>query len=175
MLQKINIFNIIIKHFKTFHKANPKKVSLGEIFWYLFIPLIFSLVLYFIDIKLSAEIAAVAISAFAIFGGLLFGLPINLVNLYDRIYKESPELAKEKNKRDKALMLVKETYCNVSFCIVLSILSIVLTVVTRLSPSAFGNGVCFYFYSLSVLSIFIVIKRIHSLFSYSLPKNNINR
>ncbi len=171
MFKKINICGIIRKHFKTFYNVATGKKSYAEIAWYLFIPLIIALCLGWMDIKLSKEIAPVAISAFAIFGGLLFGLPINLVNLYDRIHKECPETDKEKAKREKALILVKETYYNVSFCIVLSILSIVLTIIARISVGSFSSSVCFYFYSLSVFSILIVIKRIHSLFSYSLPKN----
>jgi len=162
MLTKINIGKIITDHFATLKDADSKKISRGDFFLFILLPLLFSSVIVMVFcIFLTESLVNILITCLSIFVGLLLNL---LVIIFDIINKLKTENSKDQLKK----LFLKEIYANISFCILISIVNIGFLVVTF-------SGIYFVKLSANVLSVAIlmlfgltllmILKRVHILLS----------
>ena len=130
---KIHIFNIIKGHFSTYRNDNTGKVSLVDYLSFLFLPIIISYYITFIsDIVLSK--VDVLLTVFSIFTALLFNFLMLIIQVKEKISAEKEELV-DKVNLDKYYKCVDQTYYNVSFAILLSIMAIILLWIISILPN----------------------------------------
>lgn len=160
MLSKLNVTNIIRDHISTLKEYPSTKVSKKDLLFFFSFPLIFSgLSLGFGDV-MTGTMVTLLTTALSIFAALLFNL---LLLLYDAIRKL--EQAKIKHKMRKTFL--QELFSNISFCILVAVLSIVLLLIySQVTSTVFQNiatFVCYYLVTLFILTLFMILKRTHIL------------
>jgi hypothetical protein len=162
MFSKIDIARIIRDHVATFQDDATGRRMKSDYFLFFGLPLVLALFLLFI-LRLSLDQGAVGIlvTSLSIFAALLFNL---LLLIYDVVRKVGSGTGELKQR------FLSQIYSNISFAILISLLSIIV-----LLGAYFGlNGSCFalatsfavyYLVSLFVLTLFMILKRVHVLLS----------
>lgn len=159
---KINIFKIIFDHFETIRDDRYKEhkidwISVGIMY---VLPILLVLVLYLTCFNQHKEVIDVITISLSIFIGLLF----NLLVLIHGLFKEKKEYVNEKQKIKEGLKanLTKELYKNISYLILIAILSIVIYAFsfTMKSPikEIFYYAIYFLFLNF-ILTLLMVLKR----------------
>lgn len=177
MLDKINIYQIIKDHIGTLKNYESKKYSIEDFIIFFLFPFIISATLIYIQSKLTEGFKNILIVSLSIFAALLFNL---LILIYDIIKRGQPNNKEEKHNETQKLKIVflKQIYTNISFCIFISILTIILLVfssinitishIFSLSIIEIGKVLAFFIYAftlLFILTLFMVLKRVHVLLS----------
>lgn len=118
IFEKIDVSEIIKRHFATLSNADTKKIHWPEIrFFYIYpIILIFTLVSYYKH-TLSKDMADLFIQGFALMGGFLINA---LVMLMDR--RRNYDDSKKYSER---VSLIEETYVNTAFGVLVSFIIII--------------------------------------------------
>ncbi|MEZ4713139.1 MAG: hypothetical protein R3A44_38475 [Caldilineaceae bacterium] len=166
MLTKLNIWSIISDHFQTLKKYKGKGYSKSDILAFYGLPiLVASLLIFWFSV--SDEVANALITSLSVFAGLLLNL---LLLVFDTLRKEE---AKEDKVRQQVL---KETYSNISYAILISLLCIILLVGFAIWDGGFsGTWVTVlkivaswivYFLTINfLLTLLMILKRVHILMS----------
>lgn len=152
---KINVLKIIDSHFDTLKNDNSKKTELDDYFTFLILPAIVASVLVWFDIYLNKDAVNMIITALSIFVGLLINV---IVLIFDMVKRD----AKLKNS------ILKQLLSNIAFTIVLSIISILFTLgtfVDSLYIKEISNWLVYFFLSVFLLTILMVLKRMYILFT----------
>ena len=169
MLDKINVLNICRDHLDTLRNFETEKVSVGDFVIFFVIPLPVSGGAIFIHGSMQSTEVTVLVTAFSIFTALLFNL---LLLTFDLISK-TDGLSDEFMVKLKMLLL-QQTYSNISFSILVAIAAIGLLLIylldSRLSFSisqieyiiSFG---VYYLTTLFLLTLLMILKRVHALLS----------
>jgi hypothetical protein len=164
MIGKIDVRQIVIDHFATLVDEDTKRQSGLDFTLFFILPLCVASVLIFFNLILGKSIGNVLITALAVFAGLLFNL---LLLIFDIANKPRPE---SERLNELKIRFLKEIYSNIAYAILIALLTIVILLLhflflslnTRagLVFSAFIiYGLCGNF----VLTLFMVLKRIHIL------------
>lgn len=161
MFNKIDVRDIVRDHFKTLTNYSTGRRAWLDFALFLVIPALIAFVAVASGLTLGDTALTVLITAIAVLGGLLFNL---LVLVHTVAYRfKSPTGDKD------GMKFVSEIYSNVSYCILVSLLSLVpltlLPIVSgnlvRVTLSGFG-----FFLSLHLLlSLLMLLKRLHALLS----------
>lgn len=180
MLEKLNLKKVFSDHFNTLVDYRTKQLSCSDIFVYFILPLLLALVLALFRCKISKEIAGVFITMLSIFCPLLFNFQLLIYGLIER--KENPTLPKPKG--DLRKQLLSETYYNISFSILLSLLSIIFLFVFYFDPNrsfplpafvssaiglmtvnvnSFLTVIGYYLIISFFIVLFMILKRVHVL------------
>ncbi|WP_422354945.1 hypothetical protein [Roseivirga pacifica] len=110
---KINVLNIVKEHFNTIKHATSGKTSRSDRWVFYYTPILISILPVLMDIRLQKDTINLLITVQSIFIGLLLNL---LVLLYALIQRK-PEKPERKQ-------LLREVFHNISFSILLAIVSI---------------------------------------------------
>lgn len=172
MLTKINPTNIIKQHFDTLYDNRNEKISLGDIIFFFILPLIVSFILVLFKKELGSSADSLLVSL-SIFTPLLLSL---LVLIYEMGQKASDKFHNETFYGDyyDHINKLKEITANISFSILLSIISIIVLVLYSLNLStdiyyiSVLNGAIYYFVGVFCLTLLMILKRTHKLISDSL-------
>ena len=125
------------------------------------IPLAFALLIGSADFKLGNDIINALITTASIFAGLLLNLLVLIYTIIIRI-QDNP------NKSNSAIRkkVLEQTFSNISFCILVSILLVVFCLLEMLGNEyicmVIPYGI-FFLVPLMILTILMVLKRVHSL------------
>ncbi|KAA3615837.1 MAG: hypothetical protein D8M58_22320 [Calditrichaeota bacterium] len=159
-MSKVGLSKIISDHFTTFKKYKTQEVNYLDYIVFIVLPLICSTLLIYFKVVITKELSSILITALSIFAALLFNL---LLLVYDIINKN--------NHSDNALKqrFLKEIYSNISYSILVSIFSVIILI----GNYYFSCGIIYltinligYFFIFSfVLTLFMILKRIHILLS----------
>lgn len=176
MFSKFNVWSIFPHHFATFSNRN-KNIDWQSLCFYIIAPFCLPVLSYAYDYFINIELAGIAIGAFAIFGGLLFAIPVSLYEKFDKAHDKllnakkngSGVLPYQKDFFENLVNLIKETYYNVTFCIVLCLLSIIFTALAVWSMKCYWSLVVFsllsyYCYGLFFLTVLMITKRVYRIF-----------
>lgn len=161
MFSKINIIGIIRDHVSTLKDYKTGKYSIEDFFLFFFVPLLISgLVLWLSGIMNKTTVVAITTSI-SIFAALLFNL---LLLVYDAVRKEE----NLQNPNSEKIRFLKQVFTNISFCIVVSVFSIItLLIFSQISSSCITqyilSFVSYYFVSLFILTLMMILKRTHIL------------
>ena len=166
MMDKINFFKIIQDHIHTLKDFDTKKYKLGDLILFFISPLVVGFLFIKFNFRLDDDIANVLVTSLSIFAALLFNL---LLLIYNIILKpdNSESGANFKNK------FLKEIFSNISFCILISIFTIMLLIISFLDIQKLETILTFlvyYFISLFILTLFMVLKRVHILLTKEFEK-----
>lgn len=161
MFEKINISRIVCDHIGTLRDYRTKRYRLGDFFLFFGLPLIIAaIMLYFYGI-LGLSLITILATSLSVFAALLFNL---LLLTYDAIRKVSSTGNSDTLRRD----LLKELFSNISFAIFVAIVAIVFVlVVVMLDKATIAQYMLsffvYYLVSVFVLTILMVLKRMHIL------------
>jgi len=170
MFTKINIRRIFAEHGETLKHHDKKKTSLGDITLFYFLPLTVSI----LSNKLKWEFSPEFITSATALLSLIAGLLLNLMALLYGTIKTSKTLEasisqKKESSPDKAeRQLLIETRANVSYCIVVSIIALILlTFLNAIGQQTHWHelieALILFFALNGVLTLFMILKRLHSL------------
>lgn len=167
MFEKINFFKIIQDHFSTLKEHDTGQYSIADIVIFFLVPAIAAVALSYFNIFLSSDLATVLLTVMSILTGLMFNL---IVLMYEVITKSTKEHGKEgKNDRLK-LSFLREVYSNISFSIFVSIIMLCLLLIFFMVKEntfamAIMSGLIFGLLFIFVLTLLMILKRIHVLIS----------
>lgn len=180
MSTKVNVNKIITQHFDTFRNESDKR-SLLDWLLMVVIPMIFSLGVVFAGLSISTDFYSNIVTAGSIFTGLLLNL---LVLVYDQKTKlldlnikgDEPGYVKFALRK----RIINEVHYNISYCIVICLLSIVISVIA--SSLIVNNAIDLMVYGINIapwiidfplvflgvhiiLTVLMILKRVHQLIS----------
>ena len=166
MFSKINVSQILKDHLKTLRDQETNRFFAGDVFTFFVIPMIVSLVILFlIKFTLDKDTSNILITSLSVFSALLFNL---LLLIYDIVRREE----RASNTVDSPLMVnfLRQIYSNISFSILISVICVALLLITLLGIKAVWfnqiiSFIVYYLVMLFLLTIFMVLKRVHILLS----------
>ncbi len=170
MFDKINPKNIILDHISTLKDNKTQKTSFGDVFTFFILPLIIGgFLLFVLKIEITDYVINILITSLSIFAALLFNL---LLLVYEIVNGKS-------NKTKIKSKILKEIYSNISFSIFSSILAVILLLLYSIvftyvsEKQIFILTINFLIYYLTItflLTLFMILKRIHILLSKEFDK-----
>lgn len=165
---KINVKSIFQDHNSTLYNNETEKRSYYDMAVFYILPFVISACLtYFF--KASKDHINIVLTISSIFAGLLFNLLVLVIDIYN---KDTTNNALKK--------ILKELYYNLSFTILISIILIIITLLSSFSLKTYVSvgiytllkyiySMCFYgFVIMFILSLFMILKRIHSILKRNL-------
>lgn len=162
MSNKINVLKIITEHISTLKDYGTGRYDVCDLILFFFIPFLIAAILPFFKLLITKEVANVLITSFSIFVGLLFNL---LLLIYDVSGK--PGLIKLSS--NPKFNLLRQTYINTSFCILISIFTLILLLVFFIPINIIMlkilSFLVYYLLGVFVLTLFMVLKRVYTLLS----------
>jgi hypothetical protein len=172
MSNRINIYDIVIGHFRTLRQTRNNKIGVVEFLVFIVIPIALSIAIIFIPLN-SKDLISLLVNLGSIFSALLLSV---LVLVFDQEQKldERKEMAEEKGKAIDPLFDVKksvleELYYNISYSILCSILLVSLCLIyTSIKYITIFHGyilkplIVFILINL-LLNILMILKRMHTL------------
>lgn len=173
MIEKINISKIVIDHISTFKDYSTGKYNFADFFLFFLFPFLIAGILTYFNVVLSENIVNVLVTSLSIFAALLFNL---LLLIYDIIQKPDDTNNIRKLKKN----FLKEIYSNISFCILIAIITVILLLISFLNfdnqqiefiyqqSNIFSCIITFFIYYFVMLFIFtllMILKRVHVLLS----------
>ena len=165
-------FTFIIKDFaKTFRDHSLKSAKLDVRSYILFwtAPFIITLLAVYLDLPLSGNLVNILLISLSVFAALLFNI---LLLIYDLAHKiKAPQNGDQVQKIVR--VLVNETFANISFSILISILSIVFLIIDTFQFQSFLientlKFLTFYLVIIFIMSLFIDLKRIYVLLQFEM-------
>jgi hypothetical protein len=180
MLNRINISKIIKDHFLTLKSNKTGKVLFSDIFIFFGAPFLASFFLVRFSVLLDKDIVNLLITIFSIFVGLLFNLLLLIFDISEKLSFNKNQNVKTQyyskvnnleSKREKFLKsILHETYVNISFCILLSILDICILLLFFISKEnhIFVSVISLFSYFplfVFILTLIMILKRVYILLS----------
>lgn len=167
-IKKMDVKQIVKDHIKTLKNSNSNKLNISEILFFFIFPLILSLLLTWKKILSSGDMSSV-ITAFSIFAGLLFNLLVLTLDMVRKIKNGRMEEQDASSQNIKE-QLIKETYTNISFCIMLSLALLCLSFffvigITNYYIKIILSIFIYWLVTTFILTLLMVLKRIYTLLS----------
>jgi len=167
MFSKIDVFDIIRDHCKTLSNYNTKRILWGDVVSLFFIPLILAVIFFYLNVVIIEGLRNLLVTSLSIFAALLFNL---LLLIYDIVKKGS---SKDTLKND----FLEEIYKNISFTILLSIITVIFLVFATLLPqntifSRIIDSLSAYLIIVFVLTLLMILKRVHILLTHEFEQPN---
>ncbi|SGZ07292.1 Putative uncharacterized protein [Moritella viscosa] len=181
MSSKINVMDIIAGHFRTLIHSSSNKLCFADLFTFLLLPLLISIVSVWGGFKFSDQLISLLVNFGAIFTALLLSV---LVLVYDQGTKLEDKIASNANSVNINVIdgikkkLLDQLYYNICYSIVVSVLLIVfcfIEVITRnkiIELNYFDINLDFNRYLIMPIVVFIatnlmltivmIVKRMHT-------------
>ena len=157
MFDKINVIKIVKDHISTFKDYRTNKYKIGDFILFFGIPLLIAGIFSYFNISLTHNLISLLITSLSIFAALLFNL---LLLIYDVVQKT-------KNESALKIRFLKEVYSNISFCILIAILAVIILILISCYDELYVRNDNMYYYCHVLLSIFNGINDINNtLFIY---------
>lgn len=177
-MEKINPAKIIKDHIRTLRSYNTNKFSSWDYIIFLIFPLgLAGGMAYYLpkSEQHTAEIfdkttVDILVTSLSIFAGLLFNLLLMIYGIVKSVPKGEPyaEL--------KATFL-KEIYANISYCIFICLLAVVILIISLLGSSSrviqfTVAGSVYFLIANFILTLLMILRRVHILLSQEFEKKN---
>lgn len=167
-MEKLNLLRIVKDHIHTLKDYNSSRYSAWDFILFLLLPLGIAGGLTYLFGELGKDLTNVLITSLSVFAGLLFNL---LLLIYDIVKKAKPDepYAELKTK------FLREIYSNISYSILVSIVTIILLLFSSLSITSryFQLPVAYLIYFLVanfILTLSMILRRVHILLSKEFEK-----
>ena len=161
MLNKINVLPIIKDHLNTLRDNRTQKVSITDLFMFFAVPAVAAAALVWRDFSVDSDVRNVIGLSMAVFVGLLFNV---LLVIYDVVSRRDTQDLASVRRRE----FLKEVYANLAFSILIAVGSLLLLVATAFTSTLATrvlSGIIFYLAGMFVLTLLMVLKRLHGLFT----------
>lgn len=161
MFDKINIKVIVVDHLQTLRAHDTQKTSRGDLALFFVVPFLLAGVLLRARPLLAPELVDVLATSLSVFAALLFNL---ILLMYDIMSRTNEEQRHQPFRHG----LIQEVYKNVSFCILVAVVALLLLLISFFSACVHSLAIAvaflvYYFVGVFILSLFMVLKRIHVL------------
>jgi amino acid transporter len=156
ILHKVNINQILRNHFATLRNDNSQKAEFDDYLTFLIIPLATASGLVYFNICLTESAVNIAITTLSILVGLLFNV---IVLIFDIIKRDASQRLKN--------TVLKQLLANISFTILLSIITIVFTLVTFITEPKIkvsATWIVYFLLTVFLFTVLMVLKRMYALF-----------
>lgn len=191
MFSKINVLEIVSSHLKTYKKYGSKHISKRECFLYILLPIVLGFILGYLC-PLKQQASAILITVYSILIGFFLSVIALLFSFLDKLEssrKMTSEMDNPSKLDNRKVIwredLVVEVFANISFAILVCIISVLVMLVLYLKddiapvllsviPSttiAFFKMLYYFLNSLAWSLLFIqgglilmILKRMHTLF-----------
>ncbi len=156
MSQKINVIHIITEHHSTLCSYATGRVSLLDLAVFYGVPFLLGVASWWFNLELDSDRANATIATAAIFAGLL----INVLVLIYTVAQKGAEGAEKK--------LVKEFFANVSYAILLSVVTVVLIMANLFLPQPYNWiwALVIALFTQFCLVLLMSLKRLHALLKH---------
>ncbi len=167
-MHKINILSVVCSHLDTLKGKN------GGFFWdgvvFYFAPLAVGAFTAYMRWEVPEKALELSISVFSIFAALLLSVQVAMYSVSLRDLSPPEDVKKIKHFEDlKAVRnnLIKELNSNISYLILLSVVTVTSTLLLFFlkSPRIYGSSVAIFLYLHFFLTLLMVIKRSSIVFS----------
>jgi hypothetical protein len=176
MVERLNFAVVVRDHILTFYNYRQRVETPGssklngfEIVVHLGIPAVVTIALWRAGVTLPESSIGSLITALAVFGALLFNL---LILVYDVSGRPVGDVLEEVRAARKATL--RDLHSNVAFAVLLTVLSIidlVLAAVGEKGAVVQPTSLVFYYLgSLFVLTLLIILRRMHMLLSSDIAR-----
>lgn len=171
MFNKIDISKILKDHISTLTNFRTGQPYFPDFFLFFILPALLSYLIISFGILLDKDIVNILITALSVFTGLLFNLLLLVFDIVDKIdttkQKEDPETGRHKQE---LRVILREIYINISFCILLSMTTIIILLISfiNIKFELYLKYLSFFVYYpllIFILTLFMVLKRIYILLS----------
>lgn len=156
VLNKINIYQIIKSHFTTLQNDNTNKAEFDDYLTFLLLPIIIATGLLCFDIQLKESAVNIVITTLSILVGLLFNV---IVLIFDIIKRDASQKLKN--------TILKQLLANISFTILLSIITILFTLATYFEIETIkeiATWIVYFLLTIFLFTVLMVLKRMYLLF-----------
>jgi Na+-translocating ferredoxin:NAD+ oxidoreductase RnfA subunit len=159
MAYKLDISDIVRHHFKTIVNDNTRKPDGRDYFFFLILPLLIAIGLPLLGVYISSNLIESIIGGLSIY----VGLSLNLVVLLF-------EIAQKKETSEFKKTFAKDLIANVSFSIILSLVTIISVVLTLIEcPICNQNctykpilhGIAYFFLTEMFVLIILLVKNMY--------------
>lgn len=163
MFSKVNITDIFLDHISTLKDNRTGKLSRSDVFVFFLLPLFVSITLVYFGFLIEKQFATILLAGFSAFAALLLNLLLLIFDIADKVKKSEKDV-------NIFFNLLEEIYINISFCISMSVLLIIIIsgFFLGIENSIFLCLISFFGYFISlvfILSLLMVLKRIYRLLS----------
>ena len=187
MLAKVNVWSIVTSHFDTFRpyetgrtteRGRNRNYNLGDIFIYYVVPgIAATLLVWWLSFTISDNVANILLTSLSILAALLLNLLLMVFDTLRKFQEENKQRINELTSKELLRWdLLKQTYINISYCILVSLICVLILMCVAIWDTNSTAGwilylkrvVSFATYFLVLnfsLTLFMVLKRIHNLFS----------
>lgn len=161
MFDKVNVIKIVGDHISTLKDYRTNKYKVSDFFLFFGLPLFIAIFFAYFKISLTQNLISLLITSLSIFAALLFNL---LLLIYDVVQKS-------RDGNSLKIKFLKEVYSNISFCILIAILAVVILILISIFNNnrsvlfiyQIFNFIAYYLIILFLLTLFMILKRIHIL------------
>jgi hypothetical protein len=171
MTTKIDFSKILLDHFKTLRDHESKRLMISDILLFFVFPLALSTVVIVGHFELKDNFVTIIVTAASIFAGLLLNLLVLIYTIFIRDREKILHHLKE-NTFQTWQELVRQTFANVSFSILVSLLLVALCLLfyldLPLSAKRTVEFLLYFFCATLVLHLFMVLGRIHMLIAFEI-------
>ena len=153
---KININQILKSHFATLQNDNSNKAEFDDYLTFLIVPIIVATGLLYFDIHLKDSAVNIVITTLSILVGLLFNV---IVLIFDIIKRDASQKLKN--------TVLKQLLANISFTILLSIVTILFTLATYFDIEyikEIATWIVYFLLTVFIFTVLMVLKRMYLLF-----------
>jgi amino acid transporter len=165
MSSKFSVNRIVSDHISTLRINGTDNRDWSAIFTNFILPLIVAILFIYYGIIIVSREFTVILTAFSVFAALLLNLMILVFSIVNR------EKEKDEEKRDiMKIQLLKETYENIQFTVLTSVIIIVVILFMLFIPfntylALILSFVVYYLVFVFIVTLFMVLKRTHSIMS----------
>lgn len=161
MIDKINVTGIVAEHIRTLRSYDTGAYARLDFFLFFIVPLVVSAPLTYFRPVLTPGLVGVLATSLSVFAALLFNL---ILLIYDMLNRGSDSSGKGTVK----IRLLEEIYRNISFCILLAIVTLIFLLIDFLDIKRLGIQqmlafLVYYLVGVFILTLFMVLKRVHIL------------
>lgn len=165
MSSKFSVNKIVRDHINTLYIYGTEKTDNIAVFINFILPLIASILFISFGVIIISSEFTVILTAFSVFAALLLNLMILVFSIVNR------EKEKDGDKMDREkIKLLKETYENIQFTVLISVIIIVIILVLLFIPFNFYldlvlSFAIYYLVFTFIVTLFMVLKRTHAIMS----------
>lgn len=165
-LAKFSVLSIVRGQLSSMRNYGTARINRREVLFLFVLPLVVPVVQLCTQVlPLSKDVVATVVSAASIFAGLLLNL---LVLLYSFVSAaDNPDVTERDATTETTL--VEQTFNNVSFAIVVSVVLVAASLVTLAQHAALVAPAVFcvyYFGAMLMLLVLQILKRVHALMQF---------
>lgn len=155
-MSKINVWPIVVDHWRTLRDYGSNAPSMRDVAWFAGAPLVACVALLYLRLQLSSDAVSVLITALSIFAGLL----LNLLLLTHNIIAGSAAASTSRRR-----LLLKEIYRNISYAILLSLVTVAVLIAAVLLPGTgsrwIASAAVYALVTHFLLTLLMILKRVH--------------